>query len=1078
MNKTLMYFLVVSIIFSCSEKEGSLFKSIKANDSGLDFNNTLKETDELNILDYLYFYNGGGVAIGDINNDGLPDIYVSSNQNKNKLYLNKGNLNFEDITSIAGVAGNSSWNTGVSMADINADGLLDIYVNAVVGINGFKGHNELFINNGDLTFSEKSSDYGLDLDSFASSSAFLDYDLDGDLDIFILNHAIHTQESFGKAAIRTQRNYETGDRLMRNDNGKFIDVSEEAGIYGGVNGYGLGIAVSDFNKDGYPDIYVGNDFHEDDYYYINQKDGTFKESLKENFGHISRFSMGNDVADINHDGWPDLISLDMLAEDEKVLKTSEGDDSFQTLKMRTEDYGYHYQYTRNMLFVNEKGSGYAETALLSGLAATDWSWSVLIEDFNLDGNQDVFISNGIPKRPNDLDFIKFVSSEKIKNKINETKLVDQEAFDLMPTGKAVNYVFEGKKDLMFKNQTGNWIVADSLISGATALGDLDNDGDLDLIINNINSPLTLLENKGSSFNNFLKIKFSYSQQNPFGIGTKAVSYHNGIKQYKELYTVRGFQSSSEPTLYFGYGKEERVDSLIVIWPDFTSQKLENIETKQTLSIAPQNNKPYKYFATTNKLFEKVNDNLGINFAHEEDGYIDFNRQKLIPFEKSDAGPAVAIGDLNSDGNTDIFFGSSKFKKSVLFLGNSEGFIKDSINSMVTDSITEQVSAAVIDLDNDGINELFLGNGGADFYGKNAPLLDAISKFENGKLIEKTIPDLYNNASIIAPYDFDGDGDLDVFVGNSIITGNYGKSPDSYLLINENGELAISDLVPKSMGLVNHAIWSDIDGDNLKDLIVVGEWFSPRFFINEKDSFKEITPIKKPLNGLWQQILEFDFDHDGDNDYLLGNWGLNSKFKASIKYPLRMYYGDFDNNGQTETILANYKNDGYYPILSLDELSSQMVFLKKKFNSYKSFAGKKMEDIFEDERLENAEIFEVNILASGYLENNNGEFSFHPFANQLQISPIKAFVDFDFDRDGKKDVLAAGNYFGVTPYHGRFDSFSGALINSNGKVVNTSEIGLNLKGKSVRHLNILNKNGINYLLVTTNNDKAEVYKILD
>ncbi len=1077
MNKSgWILLLVASLFISCNSKEGSLFVSKKSKDTNITFQNKVASTDELNILDYLYFYNGGGVSVGDINNDGLPDIYLTANQSKNKLYLNKGNFQFEDITEKAGVAGRNSWDTGTAMADVNGDGLLDIYTCAVVGINGFDGHNQLFINNGDNTFTEKSAQYGLDFDTFSSNATFFDYDLDGDLDMYLLNHAVHTQNSFGKAELREKRNYETGDRLLRNDGDKFTDVSEEAGIYGGINSYGLGLAVADFNKDGYPDIYIGNDFHEDDYYYLNQGDGTFKESLRSYFGHTSRFSMGSDVGDINNDGWPDLMSLDMLPEDEAVVKASEGDDNFQTLKLRTERYGYYYQFTRNMLYINQKDNVFTETALLSGVAATDWSWSVLIEDYNQDGNQDLFVSNGIPKRPNDLDFIKFVSSEKIKNKINQTKLVDKEAFNLMPSGKVHNYIYEGTPSITFKDQSGKWISKDTLVSGATAYGDFDNDGDLDLVINNLNSEVSILENQTNEAANYLKINLSYTDKNKFGIGTKVYSYSDDKLQYKELFTSRGFQASSQPMIHFGYSTQTEVDSIRVVWPNGTSQLLKNIPTNQSLTIEyQQTDAPYSTLKEISKqLFTKVEDNLNINYEHKEDAYIDFQRLPLIPFKVSELGPAVVVGDLNEDGKDDIFFGSSKYRQSSIFLQTDEGFeIQEFTNTK--DAVYEDVSAVIADFDNDQKNDLFIASGGADFSNVRPELSDRVLYGKDSLATSNLIEGLTDNASVVISNDVDNDGDLDLFVGNNVVTNKYGQIPSSYILYNNNG-FSKENVQKLDIGMVTDAIWSDFDADGTQDLIIVGEWMSPLFFKNDNGKFVEQNMTKGSLNGLWQSIIEFDIDQDGDLDYLLGNWGTNTKFTASSKKPLKLYHKDFDGNGTFESVAVSYKNGQYYTTNSFDELTSQMPFLRKKYPSYKEFAGQSDEQIFTKKTLKESKLLEVHELNSGYLENNNGKFDFVPFNEDLQVSPIKTFVKFDFDRDQKDEVLAAGNFFGVAPYHGRFDSFSGALIQSAEDVTLGNELGLDLNLKSARHLNIININKKPYLLVTFNNDKAQLYEI--
>ena len=1081
MIKNACYILILLALMSCGGSDGELFTNPSSEDTGIDFTNTLTESEDLNILDYLYFYNGGGVAIGDINGDELPDIFFSGNQVKNKLYLNKGNLKFEDISQKAGIEGNSTWNTGAVMGDVNGDGLLDIYVCAVVGINGFNGFNELFINNGNGSFTESAAKYGLDFDSYSSSAAFLDYDLDGDLDMYLLNHAVHTQESYGKAEIRKKRSYETGDKLLKNDNGKFVDVSEEAGIYGGINGYGLGVAVSDFNQDGFPDIYVGNDFHEDDYYYLNNGDGTFKESLRDYFGHTSRFSMGNDVADINSDGWPDIISLDMLPENERVLKSSEGADNVQTQKLRTGRYGYHYQYSRNMLFINGQNGNYKETALLSGVAATDWSWSALFGDYDQDGYQDIFVSNGITKRPNDLDFINFVSNEQIQKKINNTKLVDQQALKLMPSGASQNYIFKGGKNLTFENKSKTWIRNDTLKSGATAYADLDLDGDLDLVINNSNEPASLYVNTTNKQANYLKLKFDYKEGNHFGIGTKVWSYHNQKLQYKELYTVRGFQSSSEPIIHFGYEKSSQVDSLKIVWPDGSFQVIKDVKVNQTLSIHPENSKPFEYKSLQPKkhtIFKRVTDNLGIDFKHVEDPYIDFNRQKLMPYQIGDRGPATAFGDLNNDGATDIFFGGSKYIPAQVYIQTDSSFVKTSIPSITKDSIKEDVSALINDFNADGKSDLLLGSGGGDFFNQMRPLLDSYYQQKDSVFQNVALPDYFENASVLRENDFDNDGDIDVFIGNHAISNDFGKVPNSYLLENKNGTFSIyENEALRQVGMVTDAIWEDFDNDGKDDLIVVGEWMTPTFFKNDGGNLRKVEVGTNALNGLWQSIAPFDIDHDGDIDYLIGNWGTNSKFTASQNNPLKMFYADFDSNGQTETIISIVKDGNYYPLESIDELSGQLVSLRKKFTTYSDFAGKTIEEIIEKEALAKASKLVVTELRSGFLRNENGTFVFVPFNNELQVAPIMALLVHDFDQDGDKEALAAGNYFGVKPLHGRFDSFEGALINNENDVILGDKIGLDLTQKSVRHLDIITFNKQPYLLITINNETAQVYKLV-
>ena len=1071
----------VSLLFAgCSNKKEQLFEKLAPETSNITFENKLDPSKNISILDYLYYYNGGGVSLGDINNDGLVDIYFTSNQAKNKLYLNKGANKFEDITVKAGVEGQSDWNTGTIMADVNGDGYLDIYVCAVVGINGFEGHNELFINNKNNTFTESAAEYGLDLDNYSSSAAFFDFDLDGDLDMYLLNHAVHSEASFGNAAIRNKRSYECGDKLFRNDNGHFVDVSDKAGIFGGANGYGLGLAVSDFNLDGYPDIYVCNDFHEDDYYYLNNGDGTFTESLKKHFGHTSRFSMGVDVADINHDGFPDIMTLDMLPEDEKVLKSSLGDDNVQMLKLRTEKLGYHYQYTRNMLQINQAGNNFTEMALLSGVAATDWSWSTLFADYDQDGEQDIFVCNGIPKRPNDLDYVKYFSNDNIKRKINTTKLLDKVALNKMPKGNVTNFVFQGSKDLLFKNRSNDWIENDSIISNGSGFADIDNDGDLDVITNNLNSVATVYLNKTDKNANYLKLKLRFASKNTFGIGTKVISYSKGKKQFKELQTTRGFQSSSEPIIHFGYGKLTKIDSLVVIWSDKTFQTLKNITTNQTLTIKPNAARKVfdyrKLHPAVLPIFKKVAGNLGIDFIHYENDFIDVLTQKLIPYQRSDRGSATAIGDLNGDGKEDIFFGGSQGKKAFTYIQNATGFTKKVYTELENDSIYEDASALIADFNGDKKNDLVVASGSGQF------AADLVHRLYLGNgLIKSIFPDTNaTNASVIKSFDYDNDGDLDLFIGNNSKYNSFGRMPDSYLLNNNKGVFKIvQNKVFSEIGMVTDAVITDFNKDGKPDIIVVGEWMKPTFFANTNGTFKDVTEtvFKGNQNGLWQSVNAFDIDQDGDLDYLVGNWGLNSKFKASADFPMKMYYDDFDSNDTFETIVAIEKKGQYYTTAGLDELAEQFSgMLKKKFTNYKSFAGKTLEEVFEPKMLEKAKKYEVHNLKSGYLRNDNGKFIFVPFSNKMQVGPITCFVKSDFDGDGKEEVFAAGNYFGVSPYHSRFDGFSGALIKNQNTIYLGNQVGIDLTQKAVRHLDIINFNGKKHLLVTINNKPAEVYEM--
>ncbi|HEX9152817.1 MAG TPA: FG-GAP-like repeat-containing protein, partial [Flavobacterium sp.] len=718
-----------------------------------------------------------------------------------------------------------------------------------------------------------------------------------------------------------------------------------------------------------------------------------------------------------------------------------------------EKLGYHCQYTRNMLQLNQAGVHFTETALLSGVAATDWSWSPLFADYDEDGEQDIFVCNGIPKRPNDLDYVKYFSNDQIKSKISTTKLLDKEALKKMPKGNVSNYVFQGSKDLMFKNRSKDWIENDSIISNGSGYADIDNDGDLDVITNNLNSVASVYVNSTNKNSNYLKLKLQFGGKNTFGIGTKVISYSKGKKQYKELQSTRGFQSSSEPIIHFGYGQTKKVDSLVVIWPDKTYQTLKNVKTCQTLTIKPNSNRKAFDYAKLHPavlpIFKKVATNLGIDFVHQENDYIDFVFQKLIPYQRSDRGPATAVGDLNGDGRDDIFFGGSKNKSAAIYLQNPKGFTKKSYREIENDSVFEDASALIGDFNNDKINDLFVVSGG----GENASnLQDRLYLANTGQLVKTILPKLAQNASVVKMFDYDKDGDLDIFIGNNSVNNRFGSMPDCYLLNNNKGVFTIVENKTFSkIGMVTDAVFNDFNADGKIDIIAIGEWMKPTFFANINGKFKDVTETVFPekSNGIWQSIMPFDIDNDGDQDYLVGNWGMNSKFKASQEFPMKMYYDDFDGNGSFETIVAKEKNGKYYTTLGLDELAEQFSgMLKKKFNSYKSFAGKTLEEVFDPKMLEKAKLYEVHNLRSGYLRNDKGKFTFVAFSNKMQVAPITSFVKSNFDSDTKEEVFAAGNYFGVSPYHSRFDGFSGALIKNEKTIYLGNQIGVDLTQKAV------------------------------
>ncbi len=1103
MIKKAVYIIFLTIM-ACNERprpeEEKLFSLMEPSHTHIGFSNTLTENEQFNIIDYLYFNNGGGVAAGDINNDGLVDLYFTASQLPNRLYLNKGGLVFEDITDKAGVGGTGDWTTGVTMADVNGDGYLDIHICQVSHYKGLEGANQLFINNGDLTFTDRAAEYGIDFQGFSTQAAFFDYDLDGDLDLFLLNHSVHSTRTYGQVDMRGEYDPASGDRLYRNELSsgyrRFTVVTQSSGIYSSQIGYGLNVTVSDLNHDGYPDLFVSNDFHENDYLYINNRDGTFTDHFTEMMAHSSRSSMGNDIGDFNNDGLPDILVLDMLPAAEEIRQRAGGEDDYDVYQIKRK-YGYHDQFVRNNLHLNLGVGLFSEIGRLAGIHATDWSWSPLWCDLDNDGWKDLYITNGIFRRPNDLDYIRFLTSDRRYMRPEEQRGVpDRVLYEKMPLDSLVNYAFKNNRDYTFSNKAEEWGFDQYSFSNGSAYADLDNDGDLDLAVNNINAPAFIYRNNSETMTgrHYISFHFSGERSNRFGLGARVILYHEGTIQVAENYTTRGFFSSVAPTLHFGLDTLTYLDSVDIYWAGGKVRRMYDVKADQMVHVSEaeaDREFPIPDFRKEEILFEKVKNRVkGLDFHHRENNFTDFIYERLMPHSLSSEGPCLAVSDVNGDGLDDIYFGGAHDQQPVLYVQERDGsFRRSRIPAFENSAFYEDVDAVFFDADQDGDPDLYVVSGGNEYRLPNPLMKDRLYLNDgqgNFELAADRLPVFYHNGSCVAPFDYDEDGDIDLFVGSRSIPRAYGLPPDSYLLINNgNGYFSdgTTDLAPAltGLGMVTDAVWTDADNDGDPDLAIVGEWMPLTVFINTDGKLvKSDTGQMTNTAGWWFTLAAFDIDNDGDEDLIAGNLGLNAYLKPSSDEPIRMYINDFDGNGVLDQIVTFHKNGKEYPFASADDLFRQIPAMKREFTTYADFAGKEIHQILPQDKLVNSITRNVYCFESGiFVNDGQGNYEMKALPVEAQFSPIRDMLIVDMDADGISDILAGGNYNSVVPYYGHYDASHGWFLKgqggSNFEVVFPSESGLAIRGE-VNDMEMVRSAAGPLVLFGINNRQPEVYRL--
>lgn len=1111
--KGTMSLLLLLLLICCTsetkekEQQGDLGKSprfalLPSEETGIDFVNKVVNQKDFNIFKYRNFYNGGGVAIGDINNDGLADIYLTGNMEANKLYLNKGDFKFEDISASAGVEGNKPWSTGINMVDVNADGFLDIYVSNAGNMEGNNHDNDLYINNGDLTFTESAAEYNLAKTGFSTHASFFDYDKDGDLDAYILNNSNIPVSSLGYAEQREVRAQDwegvpdifkgVGDMLLRNDNGKFVDVSDDAGIYGSLIGFGLGVMVTDINKDLYPDIYVSNDFYERDYLYINNGDGTFTEDIKNWTSHLSLSAMGIDMADINNDGQADIFITDMLPEPDQRVKSVMEFEGYNVFKLK-QSKDFYQQYIQNTLQLNNGNGTFSEVAYFSGVHATDWSWAGLLFDMDNDGLRDILITNGINHDLTDLDFVDFFANEIIqKMALTGKKESIDSIINKMPIKPQPNYAYRNNGDITFSNANKEWGFELPSMSNGAAYGDLDNDGDLDVVINNVNMEAFVYKNRTDEISdyNYIKLKFEGEEKNRFAIGTSVMLYYGDNIVLQELIPSRGFQSSMEYVMTIGLGTSNTIDSLRVIWPDDSTQKLEDVPANQFLTLRHREAEGIYHprLPGDKKSLLRELDNTPL-IAHKENNYNDFDYEGLIYKLLSQEGPALATADIDGDGNEDVFVGGAKGRAGVIYMHSGQGKLRGTTqNSLLQDAVYEDTAAAFFDADGDGDVDLIVGSGGnqvgeAQTYRPRLYLNNGNGMFSKSKGV---IPSTFKNTAVISPEDFDGDGDTDLFIGSRSVVGTYGVDPD-HLFLENNGDGTFTDATERLAydlrdgGMITDAIWVDMDGDDKNDLVTVADWGIPKIYKNSGRRLSKLPTSLDSLHGWWNTVASADLDNDGDMDLILGNQGNNLHYKPSPAQPMKMWVNDFDNNGTIEQIVTQNYDGKDYPLHQKKELTTQMVALKKQNLKASEYASKTIDELFPQAIFANSIIKQSVISASVIAVNEgDGNFSIKELPSRVQLSCVCGITCADVNQDGHLDLVMGGNNFEFKPQYSRLDANYGNVLIGDGEMQfewqNYDTSGFFIR-EEVKHLSqFRDKNGNEYIIAAINDGKPRIFAL--